>query len=421
MRPSTSTPMMRLESFTLSQRRGTGETMAHEGNQDDNSAPHDNDPGPGDRWPAGREGAVAVAVIAAAPNGHQEAQPAPAPPQDNHGASALTWVRQHKSATAAAVSVVIAAVALGWLLAGGSFGTRGSTSAPVEYVYLDSPRVNAYLGQLENGLASSEKRTLSQTATAGATVSLGTYLSMNGSQAQTLSSERTVTAGEGDRFYDLFKQLSPSQVTRIRLAGDPDSSNKLLAVHEGDFVMLEHARLASPSFALAVPALSLSALTPVEGRKSISPTDLSTLIAKYPNEVKRYLARFGSDPTFPLSVISHPFGDPGSKADAIRVPVLLSGLRTSPGLIGGDVTIFGKVVRQVRGKGHTRSPYDHADQSYFDTLSALAAERALARVSPDVARILHLPRTSTAIDRLVETDETLNAPGTVVLPVAIFT
>src|SRR5438034_5614970 len=41
---------------------------------------------------------------------------------------------------------------------------------PAEYLYLDEPRVLAYLGQIEGGLTAAEKRTASQTESVNASL-----------------------------------------------------------------------------------------------------------------------------------------------------------------------------------------------------------------------------------------------------------
>jgi hypothetical protein len=61
---------------------------------------------------------------------------------------------------------------------------------PAEYLYLDTDRVLAYLGQIEGGLPASAKRTESETATASASLKGGLIAEVNGTAQRSTSSRR---------------------------------------------------------------------------------------------------------------------------------------------------------------------------------------------------------------------------------------
>jgi len=209
---------------------------------------------------------------------------------------------------------VCGSVGLGWWLGTDVFRGSPDRQLPVELVYLDAARVNAYLGQLERGLAASEKQDLSKTASGNASVTAGGAVSVGGSVSSTESIERTVTPDEGDRFLELLGQVrGTSHLAQVDLHTDSSASDEIQGVSEGDFIEIQNARLVVPRFALAVPALSLAG-----GYGTTSSSDLTTLIATYPSEIQGYLKSFGPNPTFPLTVRSSP------RQDTIRVPIILS-------------------------------------------------------------------------------------------------
>lgn len=238
---------------------------------------------------------------------------------------------------------------------------------PVELVYLDAARVNAYLGQIEGGLTISEHRNVSDAVTGSASITAG-GVNLGGSASSTESTELTVTPDVGDRFFELLALETGLQskgwFTPINVLMH---SARIPKVKEGTFIELSHARLVEPNFALPVPALSPA------GSPLVSVPRLTTLIATEPKEIQAYLRSFGPNPTVPLTV--------KSSADTVRVPILLTGLLNQPDLIGGDVSIFGIVARQVTKK----------DSKYYDPASEVSIERALAKVPRDLATILKLP------------------------------
>jgi hypothetical protein len=80
-------------------------------------------------------------------------------------------------------AVVLAVVIVLHVVGGLSVPTFAGSTAPslppadtppLEYVYLDSLRVAAYLGQVEDGLATSEQRTEQLTRSVNASISAGT-------------------------------------------------------------------------------------------------------------------------------------------------------------------------------------------------------------------------------------------------------
>jgi hypothetical protein len=320
-----------------------------------------------------------------------------------------------------AVVGLVVGLGVGWLLWSDHLFLSGPYRVlPAEYVYLDVARVDAYLGQLENGLAKSEKQDLSSVRTTSAAVTANQILNIGGSSSTTQAIERTVTPDEGDRFYQLLNQLKnnfSSNFHSIDLAKGPSEvTNQADAVPEGDFVEFEHARLVVPRFALVVPALSFGVQVTFKGERPIARAALAQLAASYPNQVKRYLAAFGTDPRIPLQIAA-----PGHGLEQFLIPVRVSGLLNSLTLVSGDLKILGKVVLQVapRAAG-SQSGYDFRDSFYYDTFAAAAAKHAVAKTPPDVSRVLQLPRNVTTLKMRVDDASRISGPGMVVVPIAIY-
>jgi hypothetical protein len=327
------------------------------------------------------------------------------------------WLKSHGIQVAFAGALLVAGGVVGWLISRPP-GSSPYIALPAEYVYLDSARVDTYLGQLQNGLATSEKQSVTHTGSKNASVTAGSALSIGGSVTDTQSTEKTVTPDEGDRLYQLLEDLHRQFSDRIHsvdLRSVTDPSGGVESIPEFHFVELRYARLAIPSYALPVPSLSLGVQTVLKGQNAISSSDLATVIADHPGEIQQYLKGFGAGAIFPLRVVSTSRGHVG-----ILVPVLLSGLFSSSSLIAGDVTILGIVVRQIHTGAAARGPYQVEDTRYFDASSAVATERALNKIPHDLARVLDLPRDRTGINNLVNQSEALGTPGTVILPIAIY-
>lgn len=328
------------------------------------------------------------------------------------------WAGSHpKVASGLAAACIVVAAAAGWLVATDPWDSP-YIALPAEYVYLDTARVDAYLGQLQNGLAKSEQQSLTHTGSANASVAAGSALSLGSSVTDTQSTERIVKPDDGDRLYKLLEDLHrqfPDRIHAIDLRTDSNASSDIENVPKSHFIELRNARLAIPEYALPVPSLSLGVQRVLQPEKPVSSTAVAAIIAAYPDEVREYLKSFGANAAFPLRIVRQ-----GAGSDAIVVPVLLSGLLSNPSLTAGDVTILGVVVRQIPKTDSARGPYDIQDPSYFDASSAVATERALTKIPRHLAHLLRLPRTNRGITSLIDETELVEGPATIVLPIAIY-
>jgi hypothetical protein len=288
---------------------------------------------------------------------------------------------------------------------------------PAEYVYLDVSRVDAYLGQLDNGLSSSEKQALNHTHTTNTTVNLGQAISIGASGTGGESSERTVTPSEGDRFYQLLTQLKatfahePNELDMSKPTSVTEDAERISA---GEFIEISHAKLLLPPFALAIPKLSFGEQAPINNWKPVSREAVVRLIAHHPADVKAYLKRFGRNPRFLLTIKGRATGK--EKPLTVFIPIRYGDLVNTVSLVGDSLTVVGKVILQVKerektGQGKPLKP------AYYDDEAALTYKSALLRIPDDVKRVLDLPRDRT---KLVKESVGAEEPVMVVLPVGIY-
>ena len=120
---------------------------------------------------------------------------------------------------------------------------------PPEYAYLDNGRVLVYLGQIEGGLSSSEKRTRSVTDTRTGGVAAG-GVELGGSTASDQSVEETVTPTATSLFYRLLDRLGDKGYLRELDASSPptDFARALGVVPEGFFVRIAGCRIRVPTY-----------------------------------------------------------------------------------------------------------------------------------------------------------------------------
>jgi len=139
------------------------------------------------------------------------------PPPKGNGA--LRWILAHgRSLAGAAFVVAVAVVAALVLLGSDPVKPRvepASDTPPAEYLYLDSARVLAYLGQARGGLSESEKRTLSAKSAREASLKGGPLAEVTGSSEQATSIEETVTPAAADRFLTLLAYLRARKAPRV--------------------------------------------------------------------------------------------------------------------------------------------------------------------------------------------------------------
>ena len=313
---------------------------------------------------------------------------------------------------------------------------------PAEYLYLDTARVLAYLGQIEGGLTALETRTTSQAKSVTSGLKGGLLADIGGSASTSASIEQVVSPTATDRFFSLVIKLrsgrervgghnSPWLKTlnlRVTHRNTPaEILRDLAAVEVGDFVRLNHAHLFLPSYAALAPkvryaarsAASASARGPVGRKPTVTPSSLSQ--QRY---IDAYLRRLGPNPTLPFVARTLDEDGVDRHAATFFVPAAYQGLLDNERLLAGDLTVVGKVIYEDRRPLPNQpcpSPVQPAlpPCTYFDRETLATFAPALEKAPRPVLKRLNLDspaRARGAVQRSV----TFGTPLVVVLPVAIY-
>ena len=341
--------------------------------------------------------------------------------------------RRVLSVAAGVVAGAAAVAAVWWWVDDGETGDlrgRDAAIAPPDYAYLDSARVALYLGQLEGGLAESEKLTEELTQNRNATFAASGF-QIGGSAAKSSAVERVVTPSATARFYRLLDSLDAHGFLRTvdAAAGGKALARSFAGIPEGSFVRLRNCSLQLPAyveFGQAVPA-----------RKRISPTQawdayvaaggateaaqtieaanfaagriqglVGTGTFSAPERLKRRLAAAAAElarivrqnPRVPASCGEA--ANPARGALDLLVPIRLGEISPERSLLAGPVTVVGKVVRAVRASGDAY--VDNASLALFDEPVATAGLWGIGDADALAA------------------DVTVLEPGAVILPIAIY-
>jgi hypothetical protein len=332
---------------------------------------------------------------------------------------------------------------------------------PIEFAYLDPLRADAYLGQAEGGLASSEQRSEQLTNSINASVSIGGAGQVGGSEQKQLSTIATVTPQAADRFYTLLRRLreggeanyrQPSTCNGERSThwlgdvNDQDDANEVMeeveCIGAGNFVRIRNAQLFLPPFAQALPrvqsANAFFGALPAPRTAFTSPTqsvEITTALNGYTKLV-------GSDPRMPF--VAAPYGASQQVGNGVTffLPAGYSGITSEPSLLSGSVTIVGEVVYSAGG-GAPYIDYPTVDtfgRALLKAQKALRTDLGVCSASPPTATRLqslpkHLPTASlqpsspsgrtpcTSEQQTLEDVKesvTFKPPVVVVLPLAIY-
>jgi hypothetical protein len=316
---------------------------------------------------------------------------------------------------------------------GGATGLPAADTPPAEYFYLDTTRLLAYLGQIENGLAPTEQRTFEHTEALQVAGSLG-GASASRSRNIREAIQGQVTPAAADHFFELLRQLRAG--TSIDSEGNrrpwlreiddqvPASAQAirqarfLCSVHEGDFVRISDARLYLPPYVSALPRLRYAGRLitgPLRHKRAPSPLRQAA--------VARYRDLLGRNPRLPFIAPMH---TPNLRWRLQGVTVLLPAryklITGDPSLLRGRVSIVGKVAYEdLRVPGQRscgRFTAQDRQPVYVDRDSVTRYVRALHAAPPLVRRILGI-RAGSLIDS-VAAAVTVPTPLLVVIPVAIY-
>jgi len=306
---------------------------------------------------------------------------------------------------------------------------------PGEFLYLDQERSDAFLGQLQNGLAPTETRTAKIARKREAKIGGSETAQLGGSVEESEEAVSTISPKAADRAYVLHGRLAEDfkreagVLSQEAVGGqegkyaelDTDQSfdqvlDEMSALNEGDFVRIDNARLRLPTYTLALGKLAHAELFRSPGQRKrrlrVSRRDLSTFAIRRQKALEAYVTSFGEDPRLPFRLdVSRPKADskPATPDQlSVFLPGRYSSLVDAPSLLTGRVTILGKVIRKVDGK----------EPTYYDAETAVTYERAVKGARRGVRRILAVPKGTGR--EVVQASATASPPALVVVPVVIY-
>jgi hypothetical protein len=373
--------------------------------------------------------------------------------------------------TAAAVFAVAVAILAGHVFWGVNHDivrTRllPPDTPPAEYLYLDTQRVLAYLGQIEGGLTTQEKRVASQAQSETASVKGGLLADIGASSSSTTSVEQVVTPAATDRFFALLIKLRSGREhvggrdspwlknlnLQVTKTNTPASIRKALAgVQVGDFVRLNHAHLLLPAYAALAPKVRYAAQASQSARPTVTVVASGSTVPGAPPPpptaakprprpkpkarvtpasvrqkrlVDAYLRRLGRDPTLPFVAHTLDANQVDQGIATFFVPAGYAGLLDNDRLLAGELTVVGKVIyqdmRPVPGEPcRSNKLPTYRSCTYFDRQTLATFAPALAKAPKPVLELLRLRRRDQA-KLAVQRSVTFGTPVIVVLPVAIY-
>jgi len=235
---------------------------------------------------------------------------------------------------------------------------------PLEFAYLDSERVDSYLGQAENGLARKEARARQIKKSVNAALSAGQSVTLGASGSEEQSTSSTVEPDAADRFYAFLRVLRAEPQADVDHSGTcnttrsrkhwlgeldfqeaPDKAmSELECVGVGNFVRIDEVQLFLPPFAQALPrvrsANAFYGVLPTPRTPFTSPTQSATLR----HALRDYDSKVGTAARMPF--VGAPYGEHkalGGKV-ALFLPTEYRGITREPSLLTGAVTVVGKIV-----------------------------------------------------------------------------
>ncbi len=231
---------------------------------------------------------------------------------------------------------------------------------PAEFLYLDNPRVAAYLGQINGG--SFDKETIKNTATntVNGKLAVPGAGEAGGEHSEESFVEREVKPTQSSRFFALYQGMKQVDlVTPIRLRHFEEDVEGL---EEGTFVSFKTTALRSPIYLNAYLAsrqpATLTALFPGGKTEQLKEKSKAERHAS-----ERFVERLGENPRFVFSL--HPEEATGvgeetaPKPFVYLLPMSAAQLTEERSLIkygGGQFTVVGKVVRIFPELHHDHDP-----------------------------------------------------------------
>jgi hypothetical protein len=278
----------------------------------------------------------------------------------------------------------------GWF----SGGSATAHSRPYEYVYLDSARVESYLGQVIGGNIGSESRSETTTNNSNVGVQVEAVGSAGASTSKQLTTSAVVTLTEADRFYKLLDDLKADNALTTVDVKSEALSPELEGLQEGAMVRIENAFIHLPPYLSAYPQLryasyDISAVSNVFETPALSkfgPSEVE-LVHRAKAAREAFMTRVGANPRIPFTV-----SPPGT---TIVIPAHFVDLTGDPSLLSTNLTVVGKVVYNGLKFG------DAASQSTYlpALLGASSSLLGYLGVKKQVLENLRLPRSASRHSR----------------------
>jgi hypothetical protein len=338
-------------------------------------------------------------------------------------------------------------------------------SQPYEFMYLDSARVNSYLGQLDGGDIQGENRQEITNRDANVGLELNTVGKATARTSSQLTRNVVVNQSEADKFYELLNELEDRKSLK-KLTADNSLENKLNKDQPlgGGMILIEGVLLEMPPYLSAYPELRYAnfrtELEPTKkkpecGKNSGDPGRRQPLAKKRPKllneafepvplsqfravdesirgtpkrEREAFKRRAGANPRIPFSFsidVCHRKAKTGTRV-TIVVPARFADITGDPELLNVPLTIAGKVVSDIkeeRASDGTQKKFFGDGLSVSTYWPALSAAKAPFLGELGVRKeYLRLPRRELR-ERLFEALEhslTFTGHVVVVVPVAIY-
>jgi hypothetical protein len=300
------------------------------------------------------------------------------------------------------------------------------SGGPAEFLYLDSGRVDAYLGQIDGGSFDSEKVTRKLTNTTGGKLSAA-GVEANESQARESLSEREVKPTEASRFFALYQGLEKEG--DLQSVGLRKFGSDVWPLEEGKFVKFRSGAMKAPIYLNPYLAtrqqVTLASIFPGghgANEKSAVERSLS----------ERFFNELGEEPRVIFSLQPE-----NGHAATYLLPIqaqLLSSERSLLKYGGGEFTVVGKLVRRFPEGGDLHEPayVDSATLETWEKPLQRAPGELICRTDPRCAskvRAGHLngparlqqieASRQRALDALHRQTE-ISGQGAVILPIAIY-
>ena len=314
----------------------------------------------------------------------------------------------------------------------GGLALPASDEPPLEYIYLDSARVLAYLGQIEQGLATTESRTFTEKRTRSSGIKGADVVEVSSDVERQRASQQVVTQTEADRFFTFLRMLRREENRRplgeinVQLTEQNTFAGvrrRLGTLREGDFVRIRGAQLSLPPFAAVYPHVRY--LPYYKGGELRTPKRplYAPMSQDERQDVVAYRRRLGDNPRLPFIVptVADDRGAAGAKVSDVLsfvVPVKYAGLTAESGLLTGTVTIVGKVVFRDPRLPSEVPEGDPVLPNYVDRQTLASFGQALTNAPRSLLGDLDIPRTEIASK--LSGALTISAPVVLVVPLAIY-